>query len=342
MRVGYDLTFAGADAGGTGTYARELRRELGSARGVEMADLSSPRRGLPASLFWLAVGAGAAARSRRVSVMHVPAPVPPLVAAPMVLTVHDVSVFDFPDDFTAEWRHFQLRLLPALARRAAFVVTGTHHARAGIAERLGVPAERIVVTPYGTPRAPVEAPSTVRRGRTLVFAGAPLRRKNLEVVLRALAEPAGRRSRARLAITGAGPTDFPRHSRLVAELGLAARVDWLGRLTGPQLEALYASAGALVYPSRHEGFGFPPLEAMGRGLPVLAAGASCLPEVLGEGAELIDPGDPEAWARAIERVLDDEVFAADLVRRGRLRSAIHSWARCAELTVGVYERAAAV
>jgi glycosyltransferase involved in cell wall biosynthesis len=176
----------------------------------------------------------------------------------------------------------------------------------------------------------------------LLFPGAPTKRKNLGLVLTALAEApeGGALRRARLVITGATAAQFPHHRDRIASLGLASRVEWLGQVPGDDMPELMAGADLLVYPSFYEGFGFPALEAMLTRTPVVASNASCLPEVLGDAAALVDPHDVKAFIDAAEAVLTNERLRKDLVSKGRARVARYSWTRCAELTVLAYRQVA--
>src|SRR5205807_4900370 len=100
------------------------------------------------------------------------------------------------------------------------------------------------------------------------------------------------------------------------EAGLAEDVRFVGWLSGAEIEGLWSSARAFVFPSLYEGFGLPVLEAMARGVPVACSNASSLPEVAGDAALLFDPHDERAIADALERVLRDEDLRATLTARG--------------------------
>jgi Glycosyltransferase len=113
----------------------------------------------------------------------------------------------------------------------------------------------------------------------------------------------------------------------------------LGAVAEADLPALYSDALIFVYPSRYEGFGLPPLEAMACGAAVICSRAGSLPEVVGDAALLIDPDDPGALAAAIDRVLADTALRAALSDAGRRRAATFSWQRTAEETLAVYARA---
>jgi glycosyltransferase involved in cell wall biosynthesis len=124
----------------------------------------------------------------------------------------------------------------------------------------------------------------------------------------------------------------------IAEHQLEQDVRLLGGVSDARLFDLYRTAAALVYPSLQEGFGFPPLEAMACGCPVITANVASLPEVVGEAALLIEPHQPEAIADAVQRVLTDAALADRLRRAGRARAELFSWERCARETLAVYRR----
>ena len=113
-------------------------------------------------------------------------------------------------------------------------------------------------------------------------------------------------------------------------------IHFAGQTSYLELLALYRSAAALAYPSRYEGFGLPLLEAMACGTPVIAAGTSSIPEVVGDAAVLLDPDDEAGWIESLTRVLDDESHAGRLRAAGIARARKFSWRRTAEATARVY------
>jgi glycosyltransferase involved in cell wall biosynthesis len=251
-----------------------------------------------------------------------------------------------PSGHPFEWRMFYRFLLPRLARGATFVLTPTEATRKDVIAEFGIAPERVVAVPSGvdelffglTPRdRSVSPPEPL-----IVFPGPPIGRKNLDLVLRVLAaaRPPSVLAKARLEITGALAADFPDYHKRITDGGLLQRVRWLGKLPFEEIAALYSRADVLVYPSFLEGFGFPPLEAMATGTPVVASNASCLPEVLGDAALLVDPNDDAGFAAAVESVLTKPDLRQRQVQAGNARARHFTWARCAELTAGVYKRAA--
>jgi glycosyltransferase involved in cell wall biosynthesis len=114
-------------------------------------------------------------------------------------------------------------------------------------------------------------------------------------------------------------------------------VRFLGFVPFDTLRCFYESAAAFVFPSRHEGFGLPPLEAMACGTPVVTSNVSSLPEVAGDAAMLVNPGNVFDIARGIREVLTDEPLRAELIRRGRAQAARFSWERSAREVLEIYQ-----
>jgi O-antigen biosynthesis alpha-1,3-rhamnosyltransferase len=345
LRVAIDMTFPNRNPAGSGVYANELLSELNRRDDVAITTIAARQGGFPHTMGWLTAGARRAAAGAQL--VHCPAFVAPWrLGIPFVLTVHDISTRKFPEDHTLEWRAYTSLFLAGRSRAAVRVITGTEYSRGEIVRDLGLRPEHVAVTPYGVAER-FSQPSTPRMALAenplLIFPGAPTRRKNLELVLRAMAEPAESSPlrRARLAITGATADQFPHHRERIKALGLESRVEWLGKVPAEKMPSIISAADLVVYPSLHEGFGFPALEAMAAGTPVLASNAACLPEVLGDGALMVDPTDVHAFIKAAEALHERPDVRASLVEKGRSRAAQFTWRRCAALTVDVYRQATA-
>ena len=341
------MTLLENNLGGSGVYARALVAALERRDDIDLVLMSAPRhRGGIGTLNWLLRGARARLVEDRPAAVHYPGFLAPLNSpVASVITIHDLALGRMPEGHPLEWRLYYQHWLPRVARRATAVLTATETTKRELISTFGVSAERIAVTPYGidaqffahAPRSPRDASRPV-----VVFAGPPIRRKNLDLVLRALASAAAGTAvrRAHLMITGSSAEDHPAYRQWIATHGLAERVSWLGAMPFEKLPGIYAGADALAYPSFIEGFGFPPLEAMAVGTPVVASNASCLPEVLGDGAMLIDPNDDDAFASALESVLTGPELREKLIQLGTARARTFTWERCAEMTVALYRRIA--
>jgi glycosyltransferase involved in cell wall biosynthesis len=343
LRIAFDMTFPDRNQGGSGMYARHLVASLRKRSDVMVIEIRSSRPGVAHTVKWLAVDAARQLRNSGAQLLHSPSFVTPWrVGVPYVVTVFDLSTRRFPADHPLEWRVYERWLLPPRARAAGRVISISEVTRRDVISEYGVePASAVTVYPGVDDRFFARSDQARRKESSepvLLFPGAPVARKNLEVVLQAMAHADAQSlvGRACLRISGATAGLFPQHDARIRELGLADRVEWLGLVPPDQMPAIMAGADAVVYPSFYEGFGFPPLEAMAGGTPVVASNASCLPEILGDAALLIDPTDVRGLATAIESVLGEMKVRERLIEAGLERAANFTWERCAEETVAAY------
>jgi glycosyltransferase involved in cell wall biosynthesis len=269
--------------------------------------------------------------------------VPPLRRHNGVVTVHDLTFLLYPEFCTRQVRRYRW-ILPQVLKRCAVVLTPSETVAEQVSSELAFPRDRIVVTPEGV------RPSALRLGTPatagarpdgsgyLLFTGTQEPRKNLDRLLRAFAlvRDLG------LDLVVAGPAGWGSEDlqARTVDLGIAGRVEFPGYLSDEDLAVLLAGARAFVFPSLYEGFGLPPLEAMAAGVPVVAARAGSLPEVLGDAPFWCDPLDVESIAAAIRTAVTDEGLRARAVAAGHARVAGYDWAETARLTLGAYERAA--
>jgi glycosyltransferase involved in cell wall biosynthesis len=289
-----------------------------------------------------------------VDLVHAPSlAVPPKGGKPLVVSIHDAAPWIFPGTFTARGRWFHAMGARAALRRADRVITGSAAAAGELAEHLALPAERVRVVPYGVSAPPARpGPDEVAEvlGRYglegsayVLWVGSLEPRKGVGTLVSAMAQlTAAGAERTR---TGPGPVlvlaGYPgwQNSDLLPAAGLArlgARFRQIGRVSDAELWALYAGAALFAFPSLHEGFGLPVLEAMAAGAPVVASDIPAIREVAGAAALLVPPGDAGAWTGAIEALLADGPRRAEMVDQGRRRAELFSWAATAASTLEVY------
>ena len=264
-----------------------------------------------------------------VDVVHGPnAVVPPTRSAARVLTVHDLTAVHHPEMCTPDVLHYP-ELIRRAVRSGAWVHTVSRFVGDEVVEVLGVPADRVVVIPNGPTDVP-EADPIVGRAlagadRYLLFLGTIEPRKDLPVLIEAFDEVAAADPDLRLVLAGPDGWGVAELERSLVEARHADRVVRLGWVGDDARAALLRGASALVYPSRYEGFGLPVLEGNACGVPVVATSAGSIPEVAGDAAALVPPADPGALAAALQRVLDDDGYAAELTARGLVNVGRYSW-----------------
>jgi|SRR5579862_376201 len=279
--------------------------------------------------------------------------VPPARDAARVVTVHDLTALRFPEMSAPATQAF-----PALVRRAAghgaWVHTHSHLVAQEVVDMLGVDPDRVRAVHSGIPSLPPPdraAPSRflpAGTSRYVLAVGTAEPRKDLPGLVAAFDEIAEKKGaegerRRDLALVLAGPPGWG-SAELDAALRAARvrdRIVVTGWVDDATLAGLLAGATLLAYPSRYEGFGFPPLQAMAAGVPVVSTRAGALEEVLGDAAMLVAPGERDALAAALDAVVGSEDLQASLAARGLERAARYDWDRCAAGLTALYRDAIA-
>ncbi|WP_026369124.1 glycosyltransferase family 4 protein [Kallotenue papyrolyticum] len=274
--------------------------------------------------------------------------VPLLAPCRSVVTIHDLAFLRFRLHTPAK-RLYLAAFTRLSVRRAAHVITVSEFTRREVLELLHLPPERVTAIPNGCDARfrPLD-PSAVEAfrvrnnlpARFLLFVGTLEPRKNVPTLLRAYAR-VREHLNLPLLIGGGKGWLYDEIFALTRQLGLEREVRFLGFLEADELPLWYAAATAFVYPSLYEGFGFPPLEAMATGTPVVTSNTASLPEVVGDAALTVPPTDEAALAEALVRVVTDDDLRADLRRRGPQRARQFRWPATAAATIELLRRVAA-
>ena len=311
------LTLRPGRMGGSETYARGLTRALAAHGSLEYRclvrdDGRNAADGLPAHVGYRLDGARA---------FHYPFTIPlPPTRLPYAVTLHDLLHHE-PQMPAPLYRRLVRRATYDLgANRATRVIVPSAWVRERAHRLLGIPLDRLRVVHCGIDHARFRPDATSREG-FLFYPAQPWPHKNHARLFEAFALLRTERPGLELVLTGAGFGELPPGVRT------------LGRVSWEEVASLYRRAGALVFPSLHEGFGFPPLEAMASGCPVACSNAGSLPELCGDAAFFFDPASVDELAVAAGRALDE---GASLVGRGVERAHTFTWAEAAAQHEAVY------
>ncbi|WP_374553322.1 glycosyltransferase family 4 protein [Sphingobium yanoikuyae] len=275
----------------------------------------------------------------------------PAAAEGGVITVHDLSVFRYPETHPAErLRHFERDFQASLAR-AAHIVTDSVTTRDEVIDFLSLAPERVTAVPLAASpafmprhtdqlRPALSRYDLVPQGYALCVSTVEPRKRIPQLLLAWEKLPLAVRSRWPLMVTGGAGWLSDDIQALMARGAREGWVRYLGFVPEEDLPLLYAGAVLFVYPSIYEGFGLPPVEAMASGVPTVVANASCLPEVTGGAAMLVEPEDIDDFARRLEQALVDAQWRASACDAGLAIAGGYSWGRCARETVALYGRVA--
>ena len=349
-RVFVDASIVKSSSCGYGTYSVSLVRALGARPdcglivassvpdafegmpGVRVVQLHERTRSFAQRTAWREAQLAALLRRHEADVLLAPVPELPLrpLSTPAIAVIHDVSQIAAPKLYGwAKWIRFSAGHRHILSSADA-VVCVSHATLVALRYTVSDSVEHVRVIGEGPQSLPAIAEPGWRRRPYLLVVGRLVPHKNLPTLVEGFARSG---LAPHLDLVLAGPADekaradLERHSE---RHGVAEHVEQLGFLSPERLAVAYRHATALALPSLIEGFGLPVLEAMRVGTPVVASGLPALHEVAGDAALFVDrPLDPDAWAGALKRLVEDGALRGRLSRAGRARAAKFSWERAA-------------
>lgn len=274
--------------------------------------------------------------------------VPPTASAARVLTVHDLTVLHYPELCDAATLRY-----PALIRRAvqegAWIHTDSLFVKNEVVDAFDVPPERVRSVHLGIPpQAPLpdglgagRLPFDLPRGasRYVLATGTIEPRKDYPSLVAAFAAVVAEHGDVALVLVGADGWGAASLERAIDLSPVRDRIVRPGYVTAEALTLILQRAAVVAYPSVYEGFGFPPLQAMAAGIPVVTTAVGAIPEVVGDGARLVPTGDTDALAGALADLLTGGPEIEALVARGHRRSACFTWEACASGLLALYRDA---
>ena len=295
------------------------------------------------------------ASAKHFDLAHVPHFGSPLFPTrPTVVTIHDLIPIVLPAYRGSARVRLYTRLATFAAQRANAVLADSYASARDAEKHLHIPREKIhVVHLAAHARFHPPSPSEIERVRAkyklpenfVLYLGGFDVRKNVARVFETFGRLENRDWRLetgdwKLVLAGKLPdveSDFfPNPKRIAEKIGVLNRTDFIGFVAEEDKPALYAAARVFLYPSRYEGFGLPPLEAMACGTPVIVANTSSLPEVVGDAGVLLDANDGQGWSDALRELLSNETRWSELRARGIEQAKKFSWERAAQETMAVY------
>lgn len=338
MKVAIDTQLAVGTATGIGEYVLGLVATL-RARGIDVIELAEPKLDpwrFDRRVFWDQVLLPQRARASHADLLHCASGTVPLtVGMPVVATVHDVAWLRVQGHARPYARYYFGRFSIDRYRHASAIAVDSEFSRRELLEIVPDLDPRLVRVVYpGVADDYCHLERTGSDGRTILVVGTVERRKNLEVVIRALPQLKD----ARVVAVGP-PTPYQEDCSAIAHvLNVQDRVEFRGYVPRAELLTLYASAAVVAMPSRYEGFGYAPAQALCAGVPAIVSDQSSLPEIVGSDARIVPVDDSQAWVSALAGVLRGEDEARAQAARTRAIERF-AWAKSAADMLATYDLA---
>ena len=374
MRIGINVLYlVPDDVGGTETYAKELIDELSCTKHKNDELIIYCNRenyrsfSLNSRVTAIRVPISAKIRPLRLLAEQIILPIyalvhglnvmfslgytsPWLLLCPSVVTIHDLNWHYHPESFKPVAKFIVEWMVRISASTASHIITDSVSSADSIRSVLKLDDKHVTPILHGVPRTTPLTPSNIRATLVkyevekpylfTVVSGLP--HKNLHSLIRAFQTLHKSFPELNLVVCGLGGLSARSNQALIKQMGLQKRIKLLGYVTTEELAALYHSADIFVFPSAYEGFGYPVVEAMSYGTPVVSSNAFSLREVVGSGGILVDPYDVAGYVKSITRLLKSATLRQDLVTRGTLRASELKWEQTAQQTLAVLRRVSIV
>lgn len=370
MSLCLDLSAAAHERAGLGRYAANLAQSMltlepgltafindfrESRLGPPLNTLPTHTAGLPRKLWRLRAAAsyfgGPSMDSafEGVTLFHATEHLlPQLTRARSVFTLHDTAYLLFPKYHLLQNRLYLTLMMPRFLARADAVIAVSENTQRDALRFYRLDPAKVHVIPEGVeprfqpeanPQSLIEIKKRYRLPERFILCVSTIEpRKNLPLLLEAYAALRPRCPEVGLVLAGGKGWLYESFFERLRSLGLENHVTLTGYVPEADLPGLINCAEVFAYPSKFEGFGLPPLEAMACGVPVVCSNASSLPEVVGDAGLLLPPDDVRGWAEALTRLLTDRALHADRRARGLARAGQFSWETAARQTLEVYEK----
>lgn len=265
-----------------------------------------------------------------------------------IITVHDINPL-FIRSYSLFYRHYFKTILRRSLSCADYVMVVSHYVKGELIELFNADPEKIIVNYNALDKSFITANGDAFESRVLekykiksdyiLYLGNLMPHKNVSLLIKAYSGlPDGLKDKYKLVIAGGRNWTYQRQLELSREVGLENSIIFAGFIDDEDLASIYRRASLFVFPSFREGFGFPPLEAMASGVPVITSNTTSLPEVVADAGILANPYDVLGFTKAMENVLTDEQSRKQLIERGIERAKEFSTEKMAKNLLDVFER----
>jgi len=264
-----------------------------------------------------------------------------------IITIYDLIPVLYPHLVTPVYAWQSRNLLPKILKKSDRILAISEHTKNDLISRYHIPSEIIDVTHLGVsdhfkPMNKKEIDNYKKKQRLtnpyILFVGAIEPKKNITTIIKAFSCCIQKIPELILVLAGKPSWKYHEIFSLIKSLHLEKKVRLLNFVPYEELPLLYCGAEAFVFPSRYEGFGLPPLEAMKCGTPVIVSNTSSLPEIVGERGIMVDPDDFHGLYKQIIRIIQDLTYRNNMIKYYRTRAERFTWDSCIQKTIQSYEK----
>jgi len=311
---------------------------------VEVVNCALNATSRPARILWEQFVLPFQVRKHSIDVLFSAGMTAPFICpVPSFVMIYDLQHVNLPENFTRSQLFFLRTIIYRSARSARGVLTLSEKSKSDIVHHYSIFPERVFVTHLASDAEAFHTQSAadvaaIRKKyklpeRFILYIASSLPHKNYVRLLEAFTMVKKKDAGIKLVLIGAREIGHGEVAERIERLGIKDDVVFSGWLPFEDIPLIYAASELFVFPSLHEGFGIPVLEAMATGVPVVCSGIAPLTEVAADAALLVDPLDSGAMADGMLRLLGDEVLRKRLVSRGLERAAEFSWEKTARETI---------
>ena len=284
-------------------------------------------------------------KAKHYDILFCPANIAPLLKphkTKIITTIHDLSFIYFPDSFSKAFRSYYNFIIPKVLKISDAVIAVSNNEKEQIIKKYPFAADKIYAVQSGIGEEFLNCKIALEKKDYILYVGSLNRRKNFFGLIKAFYRIMNKIS-YRLVIVGGAYNIFKKDSGIKKILGKIPknRITFKGYVNSKEeLMDLYRRAYLFVFPSFYEGFGFPVLEAMACGVPVITSNTSCLPEICGDAAYYVDPYYTDSISEGIIKMLSDRNLREKLIGLGIARARLFSWEKSAENYLKIFEETA--
>jgi len=254
----------------------------------------------------------------------------------LALTLHDLAFLDFPKQYSSVFQKYYAFLVPRNIRRAEYILTISDFSKNRIIKEYPWVKNKITVIHHGISSHFI--PSDQQKSDYVLYVGTMNRIKNFQVLLEIFLTPEFKNMNLKMILPNASTFSEDAHiNTLIQKAKASANIDIIDQVSQEELKRYYQNAKLFVFPSFHESFGFPPLEAMACGTPVIVSRVTALPEVCGDAALYVDPHSPNDIAEKIQLLFEDTSLQEHYRAKGLEHVKIYTWKDAAKAHLKVFK-----